>query len=70
MVLGTAQQHIAGRRAFEPRLEAAVVVQQHQCNALRREAVHQRCGEPDGAKADDALFKWCRARATSARGRV
>jgi len=53
-VLGLAQQHIARYGAFQSCLEAPVTIEQHQPNAVVRQAVHERCGQLDVAKAHQA----------------
>ena len=51
-VLGLSQQDVAGYRAFEPRLETVMVVQQHQRFSLVRQPVHERGRDHDIAEAD------------------
>ena len=53
-MLGLAQQDVAGDRAFEPRLEAAGVVQQDQRLALVRQPVHQGRRDQHVAEAHEA----------------
>ncbi len=53
-MLGATQQDVARHRAFQPRLEAAIAVEQHQALAVFRQAVHQRWRDQHVAKDDDA----------------
>lgn len=51
-VLRLPEQHIARHRAFQPRLEAPVGIEQDQRHAIFRQAVHQRQRHRDVAETD------------------
>ena len=53
VVLGTAQQYVARSGPFQARLEAAVRIKQHQCNAVVRQPVHQRHADAHRPETDD-----------------
>jgi hypothetical protein len=59
-VLRLTQQDVAGNRAFHPRLEAAMFIQQHQRFAFIGEPVHQRGRNHDVAESDQTgqVVQW------------
>ena len=53
-MLRLTQEDIAGNRAFEPRFETTIFIQQHQRNAILGQTVHQGKRNIDMTKTDDA----------------